>query len=128
MVAMLLSFSCGGDGNSGSSAPPVSAPPSLENRTLDCVVTSGSGGFATTGTFRVSFTASTYAILGDGVNTANSNGTYTYTQVGDVGTATFIDSVIGAGNFAFTYTSASAGTYSVNATAGGAQAGTFVEL
>ena len=76
-TALLLAFGCGGENTTtGSSDPPpaISAPASLAGRTLDATVSSGSGAFATTGTFRVSFTASTYAIMGDGVNTANSNG------------------------------------------------------
>ena len=125
-ATLLLSFGCGGEKNAGSSAP-ISAPASLDGRTLDCTVTSGSGGFATTGTFRISFAASTYAILGDGVNVGNSVGTYNYLAVGAVGTAAFVDSVIGSGNFAFTYTSATTGTYSANGAVGGIQAGTFVE-
>lgn len=131
-TALLLSFGCGDGENitTGSSDPPpaISAPASLAGRTLDATISAGSGAFATTGTFRISFTASTYAIMGDGVNTANSNGTYTYTAVGAVGTANITDNLLGNGNFAFTYTSASAGTYSANATVGGTQAGTFVEL
>ena len=58
----------------------------------------------------------------------NSSGTYTYAAVGSVGTANFIDNQSGPGSFAFTYTSATTGTYSATIAAGGTQAGTFVEI
>jgi len=129
IVALLLPFGCGdgGGSSSGSSAPAISAPASLDGRTFDCTVKSGNGLYATTGTFRISFTAASYAILGDGVNTANSIGTYTYLAVGAVGTMINDDALLGISNIFYTYTSASAGTYSANAAVGGPQAGTFVE-
>ena len=128
-VALQVALGCGSDSDSGSSgqAPVIEAPASMSGRTFDGTVATGSGVLASTGTFRISFAASTYAVLGDGVDVANSNGTYTYSAVGAVGTAAFVDSGLGSGNFAFTYTSANTGTYSANNTAGGIQAGTFVE-
>ena len=125
--ALVVLVGCGSNGGGGSGEL-VDAPTSLVGRTLDATVTSGSGAFATTGSFRVSFGTSTYALQGDGVNVANSSGTYTYTAVGSVGTAPFIDSGLGSGHtFAFTYTSTTTGNYSISGPAG-VQAGTFVEL
>ena len=128
-ISILGAIGCS-DGGSGSSGNPVAvdAPASLDGRTIDARVTSGSGVLASQGTFRISFAATTYAIQGDGVNVVNSNGTYSYAAVGSVGTANFNDVVVGTGTFAFTYTSATGGTYSVDVAAGGSQAGTFVEI
>ena len=125
-VALALLVGCGNSGGGGS-GDPVDAPSSLAGRTIDVTINSGSGFFATTGTFRVSFGGSNYAIQGDGVNVGNSIGFYSYAAVGAVGTAVFIDSLVGDGNFAFTYTSSSRGTYSANAAIGGFQSGTFRE-
>ena len=113
-------------GSSGS-AGPIDAPASLSGRTIDARITSGSGLLASQGTFRASFAASTFLILGDGADTVNSSGSYTYSAIGSVGTVNFNDTQSGSGVFAFTYTSATGGTYSVNIAAGGSQAGTFVE-
>ena len=130
IVASIFVMACGGGGSgSGSSGSPaaINAPSSLSGRTIDARVSSGSGLLASRGTFRVSFASSSYAIQGDGSNTVNSSGSYSYSAVGAVGTANFNDTRSGSGVFAFTYTSATGGTYSVNISSGGAQAGTFVE-
>ena len=129
ILVSIFGLACGGGGGSGGSASagPIDAPASLSGRTIDARVTSGSGLLASQGTFRASFAAATYAIQGDGVNTINSNGSYTYAAVGSVGTANFNDTQVGSGVFAFTYTSATGGTYSLNIPGGGSQAGTFVE-
>ena len=128
VIAVASGSGCGGSNSkSGSSGGAVDAPASLSGRTFDGTVTSGNGILANTGTFRISFAATTYAIVGDGVNTANSNGTYTYTAVGAVGTAITLDNLSGAGEFAFTYNTVNTGTYAASVVAGGSQAGTFIE-
>jgi hypothetical protein len=126
---VILTSGCkGGGGSSGSSGQPVAAPATVNGRTYDARVTSGTGAFASSGTFRASFATSTYAIQGDGVNVANSNGTYTYSAIGTVGTAIFFDSVAGGPNtLAFSYTSTTSGSYSISSAGIGSQAGTFVE-
>ena len=80
------------------------------------------------GTFRISFTDTTYAIQGDGVNTVDSNGTYTYSATGAVGTGMLVDSISGPLTVALSYDASSTGTYSVDSPGNGSQAGTFVEL
>ena len=119
-----LALGCQPGGGSGSSGPPIAAPASLSGRTFNATVISGSGVFATRGTFRISFGATTYAVQGDGVNVANSNGTYSYSAIGSIGTALVNDSIGGPLNFAFTYTSSSGGTYAVNGSNGN-QSGRF---
>lgn len=134
-VALAILVGCGvsGDGGSGD---PVDAPVSLNGRTIDCTITSGSGAFDTTGTFTIfilfPFSSRAYEIERNGIGVVTNSGTFTYTAVGAVGTMSFADNVIGDGSFVFTYTMrdlgapTSAGTFSANAVGGGTQTGTFV--
>ena len=125
-----LSVGCGGGGGSdNSSGSSVSAPSSIAGKTYRGTISSGSGNFASTGTFTVTFGSATYSITGDGANTINSNGTYTYSPVGSLGTATASDSAIGLLVMAFTYNSSNSGNYAASASPGfGSQTGSFVEL
>ena len=137
IVIVALSLGCGDDSDSGSSV--IEAPSSLAGRTIDATITSGSGVFATTGTFKIFILglppSTTYEIERNGVMVVTNSGTYTYSAAGAVGTMSFADSVIGEGTFTFTYTrrelkvgvaTTSAGTFSASAAVGGTQTGTFV--
>jgi len=59
------------------------APPSLAGRIFNGTVIKGIFPFAVTGTFKVQFavTGNSYTIEGDGVNTANSFGTYSFSKL-----------------------------------------------
>ncbi len=125
-VGLLLAC---GESESGGACDPVPPPTSVDGRTYRMEITSGSGVFAARGTGTVSFGAVAYAIQGDGVDTASSSGTYTYQVVGELGTATLFDDILGGPNvFSFTFCTATSGTYSGTAAAGGAQAGRFREI
>ena len=108
----------------------VSAPTSIAGKTVDISVNSGSGGFATTGTATmvISDTVNQYSIFGDGVNVANSAGTYTYSSFANVGTISFDDASLGKGAFFLTFTSESSGTYtaSIEISSSASQSGSFV--
>ena len=96
--------------------PSVSAPASISGKTIKITVSSGSGGFATTGTadFVTSNTTNQYTINGDGINVANAAGTFSYSSSGNKGTVAFDDSAFGKGNFNLTFTSTTSGTYTAD--------------
>ena len=120
---------CGGGGGSGSSGQGPMAPASLAGQTYESTISSGSTPLAQRGTYRVSFTASTYSVQGDGVNTSNSAGTYSsYRANGAVGTADLLDNRTGAITSTLTFTSASAGTFDLRTPGTAFQTGTFVKL
>jgi len=75
-------------------------------------------------------TAMNYKVLGDGVNTFNSSGSYTYTTNGSQGNAAIVDNAISNGNFILTFTSSTTGTYQATAEfdANSNQTGSFIVL
>ena len=121
---------CGGSGGGGSSA--VTAPSSVAGKVYGATVTSGAGFFARTGTFTVNFSATqdTYFVTGDGVNVADSAGTYTYSANGNVGTVSIFDSISGNGSYVLTFTSTTSGTFLATAASDPAsnQSGLFTLL
>jgi len=70
-----------------------------------------------------------YTVQGDGVNVAVSSGTYTYTATGNQGLTAIVDSVLGSGAFAFTFNTATSGSFQVTAASdpNSKQSGTFTE-
>jgi hypothetical protein len=116
-AAILLSLVTVGCGSSNSTpALSVLAPASISGKTLKVTISSGSGGFATTGTadFVISNTTNQYTLNGDGVNVANSAGTFSYSSSGNKGTLAVNDSAFGNGNHYLTFTSTTSGTFTSN--------------
>ena len=134
MVSVLAFISgCGGGGeNNGDSAGGVTAPGSLVGKVYRMTISSGSGIFARTGTYTVSFssTQDIYVVTGDGVNVADSAGNYTYSVSGNVGVVSIVDSAVGNGSYVLTYTSTIDGTFvaTVASDSSSSQSGSFVEL
>jgi hypothetical protein len=91
----------------------VSAPITISGKSIKGTITSGSGAFASSG--RSMFVASSsdnkYKVLGDGINTINSKGTFSYSANNKKATLAFDDSILGKGIYHFTFTSNTTGTY-----------------
>ena len=96
--------------------PVVSAPSSISGKSVKITVSSGSGGFASTGTAEMVFSNTTnqYIINGDTVNVADSAGTFLYSSSSNKGTIAVDDSGFGKGNFNLTFTSTISGTYTAD--------------
>ena len=131
LFALILIQSCS-SGGGDSSTPTVTAPTSIAGETVKMTITSGAGFFATTGTYTVSFSANQniYTVTGDVVNVADSAGTYTYSANNNIGVASIVDSILGAGAFVLTFTSTTSGTFVATVVSDPAsnQAGTFTRL
>lgn len=130
VVAIMLSgYGCGSGGSDGGST--IGAPSSIAGKFYKMTISSGSGIFATTGTYTVSFSANQniYTVKGDGVNVADSAGTYTYFASGSNGVISIVDSLIGNGAFSLTFTSATGGIFVATAASdpNSRQAGLFTE-
>ncbi len=133
LTMSLISCSSGTNVVSNDGASTVSAPGTIAGKTYRVTVESGSGVFATTGTFTVDFLSSqpNYTKQGDGVNTGDSWGMYIYSPDGDSGTVKVEDS--SAPNtisiYSFTFNTAISGTYVATTTAdvNSRQSGTFTE-
>ena len=134
LVVIFSATGCGGDSkiDSRDSNARVPAPSSLAGKSYRLTIKSGLGLYATSGTSTVVFsnTADTYKVLGDGVNSFNSSGSYTYSTSGSEGNAAMVDSYISNGNFILTFTSPTTGIYqaSTEFDPNSSQAGSFVEL
>jgi hypothetical protein len=133
LTMSLISCSSGTNVISNGGAAAVSAPGTLAGKTYRVTVESGSGVFATTGTFTVDFLSSQpfYTRQGDGINIGDSFGFYIYSSSGDSGTVKIEDSSVPNTIFLFTLTFSTAisGTYFATATAdvNSRQSGTFTE-
>ncbi len=105
------------------------APASLAGQTLSCSVAAGIAPFASNGffTIKVSASGANYTITGDGVATASSSGTCTYSKVNtSTGKVQIRDSLLGTFSAYFSFSSSTTGGYSATqASSGGAQAGSF---
>ncbi len=128
----LISCSVGGISNSDGKAAAVSAPIKLAGKTYQVTAESGSGVFASTGTFTISFLSSQswYTTQGDGVNFFDSWGEYIYSSSGASGTVKVDDSSVSKVIFSLTFNTATSGTYVVTSTADGSStlSGAFTEL
>jgi hypothetical protein len=116
IVVLLSSFiaGCGSDSRDDLNVPaPVSAPITISGKSIIGTITSGEGGFASSGrsTFVTSSTDNKYKVLGDGINTINSKGTFSYSANNKKATLAFDDSILGKGIYHFTFTSNTTGTY-----------------
>ena len=133
LTMSLISCSSGTNVISNGGAAAVSAPGTLAGKTYRITVESGSGVFASTGTFTVVFLSAQpiYTKQGDGVNSRDSWGMYIYSSSGDSGAVKVEDS--SAPNtisiYSFTFNTAIFGTYVATATAdvNSSQSGTFTE-
>jgi hypothetical protein len=129
-----ISCSTGGISSSDGEAAAVSAPSTLAGKTYRVTVESGSGVFASTGTFTVGFLSDQpiYTTQWDGVKFRDSWGMYIYSSSGGSGTVKVEDS--SAPNaisiYSFTFNTAISGTYVATTTAdvNSRQSGTFTEL
>jgi hypothetical protein len=133
VIFLVVIFSATGcdDSNSNSNSS-VPAPSSLAGKSYKMTIDNGSAPFASAGISMVVFsnTAMNYKVLGDGVNTFNSSGSYTYTTNGNQGNAAIVDNAISNGNFILTFTSSTTGTYQATAEfdANSNQTGSFIVL
>ena len=131
LTMSLISCSSGTNVISNGGAATVSAPATLAGKTYRVTVESGSGVFATTGTFTVVFQDSQpiYTTQGDGVNIGNSWGMYIYSPSDASGTVEIEDASGTNSIYSFTFNTATAGTYVATATAdvNSSQSGTFTE-
>jgi hypothetical protein len=133
VIFLVVIFSATGcdDSNSNSNSS-VPAPSSLAGKSYKMTIDNGSAPFASAGISMVVFsnTAMNYKVLGDGVNTFNSSGSYTYTTNGSQGNAAIVDNAISNGNFILTFTSSTTGTYRATAEfdANSNQTGSFIVL
>ena len=105
------------------------APPSLDGKIGVTTITSGTGDAANTGSTTITFSSSTYSEVGDGVNTGNDSGTYTYTKTGP-NTATAVMNSVDSDSItaSLTFTSPTSGSFSAVQTIGthGTQDGSFI--
>jgi len=126
-LATMFLINCGGGGSSE-----IDAPSSINGNIYKVTVTSGSGFYATSGTYTVSFATSTntYTVEGDGVNTSSSSGSFVYTTDGNKGTVSIVDSVVSSGKFVLTFESETSGTLKATADSdsSSSQTGSFVQL
>jgi hypothetical protein len=78
VFSSLVIAGCGSDSSNDSVDLNVSAPTTISDKSIGATITSGSGGFASSGRsmFVVSSTDNKYKILGDGINTINTKGTF----------------------------------------------------
>ena len=140
LTMSLISCSSGTSVVSNDGASKVSAPGTIAGKTYRVTVESGSGGFATTGTFTIDFLSSQpiYTTQGDGVNMGDSWGMYTYSSGGASGTVEVESGTVKVENYfapntisiySFTFNTAISGTYVATATAdvNSRQSGTFTE-
>ena len=127
----LISCGTGGISSSYGEAAAISAPSTIAGKTYRVTVESGSGAFATAGTFTVDFLSSQpfYTKKGDGVNTGDSWGMYIYSPSGASGTVEVDDSIGLKLVYSFTFNTAISGSYVATSTSdeNSRQSGTFTE-
>ena len=105
-------------------------PNSIAGKRMTCTVQNGLLPFADTGTFTFNAAASgeIYTVTGDGVNTVNSSGNYSYSEVNATSGAIQInDSVGGAATVYVAFSSPTTGRFAIKSPSrGGYQIGQFV--
>ena len=116
VILGLVTVGCGSENSNDSIDPNVTAPTTISGKSIKGTITSGTGGFASSGrsTFVASSTDNKYKVLGDGINTINSRGTFSYNVNNNKATIVFDDSVLGEGHYNFTFTTKTSGTYTAN--------------
>ena len=132
LTLSLISCSSGTNVISNDGVAAVSAPDTLTGKTYRVTVESGSGVFASTGTFTVRFLSDQpiYTVQWDGVKFRDSWGMYIYSSSGDSGTVKVEDSSGENSVYSFTFSTATSGTYVATAMedVNSRQSGTFTEL
>jgi hypothetical protein len=110
------------------------APKSIGGKKYQVVITGGSGEMTDTGNATISFAMNgSYVVTGDGVNTSNDLGTYTYDKTGKNTGAFTLNSTLLKGyqeSNIFEFVNKKSGTYTARALTGdpGNQAGNFNEI
>jgi hypothetical protein len=133
LTMSLISCSSGTQISSNGGAVAVSAPATVAGKTYRITVEAGSGMFAPTGKFTVTFLSSQpiYTKRGDGVTVGDSWGMYIYSASGDSGTLEIEDSNAPDNilSYSFTFNTAISGTYvaTIAADVNSTQSGTFTE-
>ena len=131
LTMSLISCSSGTNVISNGGSAAVSSPATLAGKAYRVTVQSGSGAFATAGTFTVDFLSSQpfYTRKGDGVNTGDSWGMYIYSPSGASGTVEVDDSIGLKLVYSFTFNTAISGSYVATSTSdeNSRQSGTFTE-
>lgn len=123
----LFLISCGDDDDEDL------APGSIQGKTYQMIVTSGTAPLASTGTATAAFAADgTYTVTGD-ANIANDQGTYTYNKTADDSGEVTMTSTQIAGiqiTYVFTFTQEESGNFVGTLVSNSAitQQGTFTEL
>jgi hypothetical protein len=134
LTMSLISCSSGTNVISNDGVAAVSAPDTLTGKTYRVTVESGSGVFASTGTFTVGFLSDQpiYTTQWDGVKFRDSWGMYIYSSSGDSGIVEVEDSSAPntISTYSFTFITAISGTYVATTTedVNSRQSGTFTEL
>ena len=109
----------------------INAPASLAGKTVVCTISDGLTPFAYTGSFSIQFAASgnTYTVLGDGVHTVGSTGTYSYSLANrSTGKVQINDSLAGAFTVYLGCSDPSHGGYAITRSPSGFQIGSFTIL
>jgi len=106
------------------------APASIAGRAVILTISSGSGPFPSSGSYRFlgSATDDTYVEISLSGSTQDSDGTFTYSSSGAVGTVDFNDARLGNGYIAtLNFSTSTSGSYVLsNPSVTGSQTGTFV--
>jgi hypothetical protein len=110
-------IACGGGGGGPASS---SGPASINGNTYIATISTGSGGFASSGSYKVSFSSSTYNLVGSG-GVADSNGTYSYLN----GIITMEDATLSSISCRLNFASETSGTYTCSGPSNSGQSGTF---
>ena len=119
LVILALLSACGG-GGSGDGTASSSGPDSINGKTIIATISTGSGAFASSGSFNISFSVSTYNLIGSG-SVADSNGTYSYLN----GIVTMEDAILSSISCRVNFTSETSGTYTCSGPSNSGQSGTF---
>ena len=105
-------------------------PTSVAGKIVECTVLTGLYPLANTGTFtlKIANSANTYKVIGDGTNTVNSAGNYSYSEInGTTGAMQVSDSVSGSSTVYLAFSSSNTGGYAIKSLlTGGFQIGHFV--
>jgi hypothetical protein len=106
-------------------------PSSLPGKQFTCSIEAGAAPFANAGSFifEAATSGRTYAMTGDGTNTASSTGTYSYSKInGNTGELKISDSVLGNDTIYFAFNSGTNGGFAIkSASTDGYQIGHFLE-
>jgi subtilase family serine protease len=105
-------------------------PAAINGNIFECTVEHGLSPFANTGSFSliIADSGNRYAVQGDGINTANSSGSYSYSEInGTTGAMEISDSVSGSSTAYLVFSSTNTGGFAITSpSTGGFQVGHFV--